>query len=480
MSVVRFLLIPVLALSLALPVWAAPNLPELGDPAGGLLSPEQESRMGQAWLRQMRGQVSMLQDPQVQEYSEQLVYRLASHSDLKNPDLTVVVLNKKAINAFAVPGGIIGLNAGLFLYAGSEDELGAVIAHELGHLSQHHFARSYANHKHLSRATLAALLASIAVAISGDAQAGMAGIAATQAASIQSQLAYSRGHEREADRIGMQTLARAGMNPEAMPNFFERMLRMEQYGGQPPEFLLTHPLTEQRVADTRARADQLPHPPLHASLSFLLIQARVRSAFIADPDDAVKWFSQQYEGKDSLHQQAAGYGLALALIRARDFDRAAKILKALRKESPNEMRYMMAQAELQRARGDTKAAIATLDQVLEVMPGNYPASMMQAHALLDAGEPAKAATLLDPLTQSRPRDPLVWNLLAEARGRSGEKARAHRCRGEYLFLTGREDQGVEQLHYALDGSKDNFSLHSRVKARLDQMHKLMREEKQDS
>lgn len=459
----------------ALPAGAVPTLPDLGDPGAQWLTPEQQFRMGRAWLRQMRARVPVLSDPLIQEYTENLTYRLASHSELKEPDLAVVVINNRNINAFAVPGGVIGLNAGLFLNAGSEDEVGAVIAHELAHVSQHHFSRRYADSQRMNRAVLAAMLASIAVALAGDAEAGMAGMAATQAAAIQSQLAYSRHHEREADRLGMQTLVAADMDPQAMPRFFERLLRKQQYGGDPPEFLLTHPLTEERVADSRARAASLKPPLLNDSLNFRLIQARIRAGFIDDPAEAVAWFRDLYSGGTGLQQLAAGYGLARALTRAQRYDEAEEILKRLRDAEPNQLWFRMEEAELAAARGDHGRAVSILREVLDIMPGNYAAGVLLSRNLLAAGHPEKAEQTLDLLVIDRPQDPVLWQLLADAHGHAGNKARAHRARGEFLFLTGREEKGIEQMGFALDASKDDFALHSRVKARVKEMEQLKRE-----
>ena len=263
------LMIVVWLTSLTLPSFAAP-LPDLGDASSAIVSPDQEYRLGRAWLRQLRAQVPLIHDPLIYDYLYNLVYRLASASDIERPDIALVVINNAAINAFAVPGGVMGLNGGLLLNARTEDEVGGVIAHELAHLSQRHFARGVERSQQNSWAGLAALLASIAIAATAGGEAGMAALATTQAASIDAQLRFSRANEQEADRIGMQTLVRADMNPAAMADFFEALQRsMRYYGDLPPEFLLTHPVTESRITDARARAAPWPllraaRAPVHA------------------------------------------------------------------------------------------------------------------------------------------------------------------------------------------------------------------------
>lgn len=456
------------------PAGASTQLPDLGDPTGTILTPEQEHRLGRAWLRSLRSQAPILQDPLVQDYVEHLVYRLASHSDLSEPDLAIVVVNNREINAFAVPGGVIGLNAGLFLNAETEDEVAAVVAHEIAHVSQRHFTRRYADSRRMNQAMLAAMLASLAVAIAGDAQAGMAGIATSQAAAIQSQLAYSRHHEREADRVGMQTLVNAGMDPHAMPRFFERMARSRQYAGSPPEFVLTHPVTETRIADSRNRAESLARPRMRATPEFDLIRARVQAAFISDPQQALTHFRGQYEGGRSIAQQAAGFGLVMSAMRARQYDLAESTLKQLMEHDPDQFWYRLALAEVAENRGDHARATGILEQVLDLMPGNYATSVMLARNLIATEDYAEARRLLDRMLLKR-QDPILWGMMADAWGKEGDRARAHQARGEYLFAIGQEQRGLEQMRFALNQSNERFALHSQVRARLQEMERLANE-----
>lgn len=463
-----------LLLASALP--ASEKLPDLGDPSAALLSAEQEYRLGRAWLRNLRGQTAAIRDPLIQEYSENLIYRLASHSELQAPDIALIVINSKDINAFAVPGGVIGLNAGLFLNAETADEVGAVVAHEIAHVSQRHFLRRYAESQRMNRAVLAAMLASIAVAIAGDPEAGMAGMAASQAAAIQQQLAYSRAHEREADRVGMQTLVATGMDPDAMPRFFERMMRDQQYAGSVPEFLRTHPVTEERVADSRARARTLGDSRLNESLYFLLIKARILAGFFTDASEGMTWFADHYHGDRQLSDLAAGYGYALCAIRAGEYDKATNTLDRLRERAPDEQWFRLARAEMLMAQDRHAEAVRLLEDMGELMPGNYTVSVFLAQALLQDKRPQAAADILEQQLKRRPDDPALWFLAADAYGEQQKLAMAHLARGEYLFLTGRDQKAKDQLNYALAKSTDRFALHARIKARLKEMEKLSAEE----
>lgn len=450
-------------------------LPELGDPAGGLISPDQEFRMGRTWLRQLRGQAPVLNDPLVQEYVEHLVYKMASHSDLHQPDLAIVVINSREINAFAVPGGVIGLNAGLLINAEREDEVAAVVAHEIAHVSQRHFVRRYADSQRMNTAVMAAMLASLAVMISGQADAGVAGLMATQAAAIQQQLAYSRHHEREADRVGMQTLVNAGMDPQAMPRFFEKLQRNQQFAGKPLEFLSTHPITEERIADSRARAVTLPPGNLAEAEAFHLIRARLLAGFYSTPVLAVEHFRSQYRGGSSIQQQAAGYGLAISALRAKDYPLANQTLQGLQQRFPDQLWFRVARAEVLQAQQKHDQAAEVLREVAALMPHNYAISALLAGSLIKTDRATEAAELLEPILRKRASDPALWRLAADAWGYSGNLAMAHLGRGEALFLSGADERGMDQLRYALDYSKDNFPLHSRINARLKEMESISKE-----
>ena len=461
---------------LATPVTANDDLPVLGDPASALMSADQEYRLGRAWLRSLRGQTAIMSDPLVQEYVESLVYRLASFSDLKEPNLDIVVVNSHQINAFAVPGGVIGLNAGLFLNANSEDEVAGVVAHEIAHVSQRHFARRYLDSQKVNTAMLAAMLASLAVAIAGDGEAGMAGIAATQAGAIQAQLAYSRQNEREADRVGMQTLAAAGMDPDAMPRFFDRMHNNQQFAGDPPEFLLTHPVTESRIADSRARARSLPSPRLNISPHYLLVQARLRAAFIEGDSQAIDYFRRYSNERSALMLQAARYGLALSYLRANRYDQAREMMQSLAQDNPDQLWFRLGLAEVALDEGNYPEAIREAQRVLKVSPDDYAASILLSKAYLRSNKPGQALPLLKPLLARRPNDPTLWDLIADAYGNSGDRVRALHARAESQFLRGNDSKALQQMRYAIRDAEDDFALYSKLNGRLKTMQMLSEEE----
>jgi predicted Zn-dependent protease len=290
------------------------KLPNLGEASTSMFSSEFEYQLGRAWLREFRSQVPTVDDPLLLEYLDNLVYRLAAHSKLEDKRLDLVIVDNPAINAFAVPGGVIGVHNGIFLWAETEDELATVLAHEIAHLSQRHFSRGVEYQKKLQPLTLAAMLASFVLMATAGGDTGMAALSATQAAAQDSALRYSRGNEQEADRIGMQTMVDADMDPHAAPVMFERMLQATRYsnGEQIPEFLRSHPLSESRIADTRNRARNYPSKPRDPDVTYQLMRAKVITELSETPEVAVARFRGELNGTPRS-REAAIYGLVLAL-----------------------------------------------------------------------------------------------------------------------------------------------------------------------
>ena len=451
------------------------ELPSLGDASSAIVSPEQEKRIGRAWLRQLRAQAPLIHDPLIYDYLYNLVYRLASSSDISEPQIELVVVDSPAINAFAVPGGVMGLNGGLLLNANTEDEVGGVIAHELAHLSQRHFARGLERSQQTSWANLAALLASVVIAATAGGDAGMAALATTQAAAIDSQLRFSRANEQEADRVGMQTLARAGMNPEAMADFFEALQRSMRYHGElPPEFLLTHPVTESRITDARARAANLPAAPSSKSLEFELMKIRMSVEFAADAVAKIRDMENNRKNAKA-YVEVLEYGLACAYFKTNRLDDALETMAKLIAQRPNRITYIATQAEILNKAGNYKSAIELLQPALEYTPKNYALSVHYADALTLAGRTEEAVKVLREQLTEKPGSPLLWYMLAEAYGKGQDRLNVYQAKAEYFYQYGQVQRAVEQLEYAIPLAKDQFQITSRIQQRISEMHRSMQE-----
>lgn len=467
-------LLPSTLLSLAILVGQpamATDLPSLGDSSSGIVSPEQEFQLGRAWLSLLRGQVPQLSDPLLKDYLERSVYRLAESSQLQDRRLEFVLLKSPQLNAFAAPGGIIGVNGGLFLHAQTEAEYASVMAHELAHLSQRHFARGLEAQQRMQLPMMAALLAGVVAAAAGAGDAGLAAIVSTQAAAIQAQRRFSRQNEQEADRIGLLNLQRAGYDPRAMPDMFGRLMRQYRYNQKPPEFLLTHPVSESRIADTRNRAEQYPPGGVQDSLRYQLMRARVELRFESTPGLSAKRFRAMLDEDGNL--DAARYGLALAQIRSGQLEAAGTNLQPLLEKAPDEMAYNLAQIELDITANRLQAADKRMQRLLELYPSSYPVRQSYIDLLVKQSRLPEAEQELDRLVEARPRDPDVWYQVSEVRGLTGNILGLHQARAEFFALVGDYTQAIEQLDFAKQRT-NAFHVSARIETRRQQLEEEKR------
>ena len=455
------------------------KLPNLGESSTSLFSAEFEHQLGQTWLRIFRSQAPTVNDPLLFEYLENLIYELVTHSKLEDRRVDLVVVDNPTINAFAVPGGVIGVHNGLLLYAQTEDELATVLAHEIAHLSQRHFSRGVEFQKQQAPINLAAMLAGLVIMATAGGDAGLAALSASQAIAQDNALRYSRSNEQEADRVGMQTMVEAGMDPHAAPAMFERMLQASRYSGgnRIPEFLRTHPLSENRIADTRNRARQYPKSIRPVSLEYQLMRARVVNQLANTPEEAVQRFRGELEGKPRS-REAAQYGLVVALTNAGRADEAALELDTIWSGDPDRIEYLIADAEIDMLRGDTEKAVNKLEKQLQLTPGNHPLTMTHANAPMKNQQAHIAEEVLLAQSKRRPKDPGLWYLLAEVQGLSGNIIGLHQSRAEYFILNGILDQAEKQLTYALKLVKNDYLTSAKINQRLKDIADMRRQMEQ--
>ncbi len=440
------------------------NLPSLGDSSSSIISPEQEHQLGRAWLSILRGQVRQLEDPLLKDYIETSVYRLAESSQLNDRRLEFIVLASPQLNAFAAPGGIIGVNGGLLLHAQTEAEYASVMAHELAHLSQRHFARGLEAQKRMQVPFMAAMLAGVIAAAAGGGDIGMAAILSTQAAAIQEQRRFSRQNEQEADRIGLLNLHKAGFDPGAMPSLFERLMRQYRFDSMPPEFLLTHPVSESRIADTRNRAEQYSDGQGTVdSLYYQLIRARLQLTFEGTSGLALKRFRNLLNEDPKL--DSARYGLVLALIRSNQLDEAQTHLEQLLQKVPDSIIYNLAAVDLEISRSQFMQANVRVDKLLQRHPSNFPLLSAKYEIQLKQKDIAGAEKTINQLLKQRPNDPDIWFEVAEIRGLANDIIGLHEARAEFYSRVGDYTQAIEQLDYARQRASNNFPRAARIDAR---------------
>ena len=447
-------------------------LPELGDAASGVASHEQEYILGRAWLRLFRNKVPELNDPVMHDYIDQLLRKLANESQLQDKRLQLVLIRNPTLNAFAVPGGVVGVHNGLLQYARTEQELGGVLAHELAHLSQRHWVRSMEKEQQNRIPTMAGLLTGLVLMSAGSGDAGMAAVMATQAANLESMLRFSRENEAEADRVGMQTLVNAGMDPHALPTMFENMQRSMRYmGDRPPEFLMSHPVTEKRIADSLNRADQYPKRNYSDNRDYQLIRARAKVSLAENPSVAAKQFQGELQGKNDF-PEANTYGLALAQIGMRQFAEADKTLAPLYNKDPANLLLLLAKADILIGLGDYNKAENILTQHLKTDPKNYPVNMTYARLLNTVERYEVSIRQLEKLLPDYNGEPSVWYMLAETRGLAGDIAGVHMARAEYFALNGHFDDARKQLTYAVKLYQGDYFNTAKAKQRLRELAEM--------
>ena len=443
------------------------NLPDLGDESIAVISPAQERRLGEDLMRQARRSLAFMNDPEINEYIQSLGQRLVSHSDNPKQEFRFFVINNPTINAFAVPGGFIGVHTGLILATQNEAELASVLAHETAHITQRHIPRLIAESQRTTLPALAAVLAGILLASSGR-QGGEAAIALTSAAVAQKGINYTRTFEEEADRIGMQILARSSFDPHAMPAFFEHMQNLNRLNDTSlPEFLRTHPVTTNRIADSRNRAEQFRVRKTSSDSSdFQHMRAKIRALAPGNPEEIVRGFKENLAQEKYPQADAERYGYVVALLRAHKLANARMEVQKLVERQPNRISYRILEAETQMEAGNYKQALAIYADAYAKASSSAPLMQYYVSALLKTGKNRQARDLLKTALQRRPEDPELYRMLAQAAGGIGATYEAHKAMGEHYYWSGNLPAAIEQFQLATRFAGDNFYLQSSVEARI--------------
>ena len=455
----------------AAPAIFAQNLPNLGDEAQGMLSPLQELQLGREIMHDIRADPSYSDDPEVVDYLNALGRRLAMASPDPNQQFDFNLLIDPEINAFSLPGGFVCVNSGLILTAQNESELAGVLGHEMGHVEQRHFARQMAEQQRgqiMSYVGLAvALLASRA-----NPDLAQAGIMGSQAGFVQSQLSYSRDKEREADRVGFQTMTGAGFDPQGMVSFFQRLQQATRLEDNAPVYLRTHPLTYERIADMQNRAQSVPYRQVPNSIDFQLVRAKLK-AEIGDAKDNVAFFEQSLNEKRYLSEEASRYGLAASLLLAKKYDRAKQEVETLRKMLPANPMVADLAAQIYDEAGDADTAQQIYRDTLLAYPNYRALTYDYAGVLLKHGQPAAALKLVEKRLQFAPSDYHLYQLQARSYAALDKHLLEHRAQAEAYYRLGDFKAAIEQLRLAQRSGDGDFYQLAGVEARLKELRMLM-------
>ncbi|MCL2161243.1 MAG: M48 family metalloprotease [Betaproteobacteria bacterium] len=451
---------------------SASNLPDLGEIGVDDLSPAQERQIGEEIMREVRRDPAWLDDPETEEYINRLGQRLVAASGESGRAFEFFVVRNAMLNAFALPGGYIGVHSGLILAAQSESELAGVLGHEIGHVTQRHIAQLIGKQKQATVVMLASILAAIAAR---DSRMSEAAIAAGAAGASQAQLAYSRDFEREADRVGLQTLEAAGFDARGMAGFFERLQRAARlYENNAPAYLRTHPLTTERIADMENRVMSMRYRQVADSPDFGYVRARLRVQSLS-ASEAIRTFTGLVTG--SPDDPAARYGLALAQLRVGHLDEAARTLDELRRRAKPSPFIAILAGELSTARRDTDTAVNTLMAATKAFPESMSTVYALANAQIVGGRAQDAERSVRRALAGRSGDIRLWGLLSRANATLGKRTAQHRAQAEVYVLRGTYRAAVEQLELARRAGDGDFYELSAVDARLREVRTLADEER---
>lgn len=442
------------------------QLPDMGDSAGSLISPFQEKELGESFFRNLHSEAVINQDLEIQQYIQNIGHQLAAHSQSpSNPFYFFVVMDPN-INAFAGPGGYIGVNSGLILLTEAESELASVMAHEIAHVTQRHLYRSIESVNRMSIPNIAATLAAILIGTQSP-MMGQAALLGVQAGNVQFQINFTRDHEKEADRIGMSTLYDSNFDPRSMPTFFERLQQATRYYGKGvPEFLRTHPMSENRVADTRGRAEVFPYKQYPDSVGYALTKAKI--AVISEPDKntVLQHFTSLGMQGTPEQRAVANYGMGLAYLDTLQFEQATRIFTQLTEQYPNQPQYISALAKTEMEKHNFEKANKLFAKALNAFPNNDAIKIEYIRCLLKSSQPQQSLQILQKLSSNQQNNPLYFELMAQTYADLHQSGESHRYLAEYYYAVGQTQEAIMQIRLAREEKDLNYQLLAIINERL--------------
>lgn len=444
------------------------KLPEIGAAGGSALSIDKERQIGDAMMRQVRASQPIINDPVLIEYINDLGNRMVKHAHDVNYQFEFFLLNHKELNAFAFFGGHIGIHSGLLTTAETESELASVIAHEISHVTQRHLARKMEAQSRTSSLSLAGMISGVLLTLVNP-TVGMAALSTSMAASQQAGINYTRGNEKEADRVGIQLLSNSGFDPMGAPNFFKKMSKKYRYKSKPPAMLLTHPIPESRIADARIRAQNYPQHHVAPNLSFSLAKNRIKARYEGDPKNNIALFRNILKKQQYAYKEAAEYGLAIAYFENKDYKDAEKILSELLIKDPTNLFYADVLADTYIATKNTDKAINMLKELYRLMPNNQVVTLNYANVLTEANRYKKAESLLQDFLLVHKDNFIAYDLLTTIYQKQEKRAMMHATKAEVLALLGGYSKAVDELQTGYNFAKKKPLIKKRIRARILQL-----------
>ncbi len=474
---------PVLALLLAAAATVAAGqtnrneLPDIGTPADAVLNRGDEYNIGLMVIRGLRDQGQILDDPEIADYIQSIGSRIAAQTGESGQNFQFYVVRESDINAFALPGGFICVNQGLILATANESQLASVLAHETAHVTQRHIARGLRQQGRTGLASAAALLAAILIGAAGGGGGAVEGaIAIAQGAAQQQTINFTRSNEEEADRVGISFLVAAGFDPQGMPDFFETISRRNSLQSPTqyiPALLQSHPVTSDRIAESRERASQYPRTRQPESLTYAFARERLRVLVATADADPRVYYSARH--RDRNLTAAERYGEALAQSQAGDRTSAEAALRELGRKFPTLPLIQSSLGQTQDAAGHSDEAIQTLANAVKVSPRNVPLSVRYAETLMRAGRNKEAHALLLDLFNNVAPTPAQIRLIALAASAAGDSGDAYFYMGEYHITSGDLPMAMNQLELALAAPSITPVQRARYAARMKEVREALQE-----
>lgn len=449
-------------------------LPDLGDPAESALSVSKEREIGNEIMQEIRRQRVLVDDLMVQEYISSLGHQLVAQADAAVHDFHFFIINETGINAFALPGGYIGINAGLILATEDESELAAVVAHEISHITQRHLARAFFHQSNLQGPVIIAMIAAILM----GGEIGRAAMTAASAGSVQSQINFTRKNEQEADRIGIGLLARAGFNADSMATLFEKMHKQARlYGGAPPEFLSTHPVHGSRIADARARAQKYPARQLTNSQNYRIVRARLRVLLSSNPTRVASDLGRLLAEGQTADETMDRYALAFALLQSGQIKQASRQVDQLIARHADIRAFQLLRSEVDLLEGKDQQALQRLQKLRLRYPDDHVLTLEYARMLINVGQASLAQQTLEDYLIFRRGDPQVYRTLAHASKAVGANAMSHAYMAEHYRLLGDMKQAILHLEAALKNPITDYYQEARLQAQLKTLRRRQSKDK---
>jgi predicted Zn-dependent protease len=473
----RLLTLAILAVLLAGSGSADDNLPDIGSPSDAILSRNLEAQIGRQIYFSLIESGVVITDPEIQEYIQDIGMRLVANAKTDGQRFQFFVVNSPVINAFALPGGYIGVHSGLILATKTESELAGVLAHEISHVTQRHISRAVFANQRASTLSMAGMLGAILLGVATGADPGLiqGAVGAAQSASIEQQINFTRSNEQEADRIGLDLVAAAGFDPVGMPNFFETMGRSSATlsENKAPEFLLTHPVSTDRMAETRARAASYPKAEAVDSSGYSLGRARSRLLTSSRPELVLDYYQNESAKPDKVGTLEVEYGLALADASLGKNKEANQRFDQLLANNEEIIPFYSGSAIAQMNAGEQQAAMETFREAMKLFPGNVPLTVRYAEALMQVGEAKEAHRILLELLNKVPPTLEQIRLIALAANAAGDTSDSYYYMAEYHAMSGSLRLALDQLRLALSTPGLDSVQRARYMARMEQFQEYL-------